>query len=74
MVYVRPDNIPSLIVSFYADYASGEVELCKDLIDYKWVSLEEAKDYDLIEGIYEEIEILDKKLKGEEVGEWKKIA
>lgn len=74
LVYVRPDNIPSLIISFYGDHASGEVELCKDLTDYKWVTLEEAKEYQLIEGIYEEIEILDKKLKGEEVGEWKKVA
>ncbi len=42
------------------------------LTDFEWVSLEEAKNYDLIEGIYEELEILDKKLKTNEDLEWKK--
>lgn len=63
LVYVRPDGIPSLIISLYADYIGGEVKLCNALTEYKWVSLEEAKNYDLIEGIYEELEVLDKKLK-----------
>jgi 8-oxo-dGTP diphosphatase len=72
LVYVRSDNIPTLIVSLYANYKSGEVKLCKDLIDYKWVTFEELKDLTLIEGIHEEIEILDKKLKGKKTGEWAK--
>lgn len=52
---------------------SGEpnVRLCNALTEYKWVTLEEAKSYDLIEGIYEELEILDKQLRTGEVGEWK---
>ena len=33
---------------------------------------EEAKEYDLIEGIYEELEMVDKILKGEKVVEWSK--
>ena len=63
LVYIRPDKIPSLIISLWAESAQGDVRLCNALTDYKWVSLEEAKTYDLIEGIYEELEILDKKLK-----------
>ncbi|MGA2130471.1 MAG: NUDIX domain-containing protein [Candidatus Pacearchaeota archaeon] len=70
--YIRPDNIPTIIVSLFADYDDGDVKLCNSLTDYAWVSLEEAKNYDLIEGIYEELEILDKHLKGQKLEEWKK--
>jgi len=66
MVYIRPDKIPCIIVSLYADcFKSENIKLCRALTDYAWVSLEEAKNYDLIEGIYDELIILDKKLKGE---------
>ena len=36
------------------------------------VTLDEARNYDLIEGIFEELEILDRKLKTGEISEWKK--
>lgn len=70
--YIRSDNIPTIIVSLFADYESGEVNLESSLTEYKWVSLEESKNYSLIEGIYEELEMLDKILKGEKVESWKK--
>jgi len=45
------------------------VRLCNALTEYKWVDLQEAKKYDLIDGIYEELEILDAQLKtGKAVG------
>lgn len=72
LTYIRPDEIPTIIVSLFADYHNGEVKLCPSLTEYAWVTLEEAKNYDLIEGIYEELEMLDKYLKGEQIGEWKK--
>ena len=72
LTFIRPDNIPVLIVSLFADHDSGDVKLCPDLTEHAWVSLEEAKNYDLIDGIYEEIEFLDKHLKGEQLGTWKK--
>ena len=59
LVYVRSDGIPTVIVSLYADYAGGEVKLCDDLSDYRWVSLQEASQHDLIEGIYQELEMLE---------------
>lgn len=71
LAFIRPDKVPTICISFYANYDSGDVKLCEDMSDYKWVTLEEAKDYKLIEGIWEEIEMLDRKLKGEDVGEWK---
>jgi len=72
LVYIRPDNIPTLIISLYADFDSGEIKLEPSLTEYAWIDLGEAKNYPLIEGIYEELEMLDKILKGDEVGEWKK--
>lgn len=70
--YIRSDNIPTIIVSLFADYDNGEIKLCPALTEHAWVTLEEAKNYDLIEGIYEELEMLDRFLKGEAVGVWEK--
>ena len=72
LVYVREDNIPTLIISLFAEPIGKEIKLCKALTEYKWVSLEEAKNYDLIEGIYEEIEILDRFLNSGKMNEWKR--
>jgi len=63
LVYIRSDNIPSLIISLWAEPVGEQVQLCRALTEYKWVSLEEAKNYELIDGIYEELEILDKKFR-----------
>ena len=70
--YIRSDNIPTIIVSLFADHHEGEVKLCPALTEHAWVNLEEAKSYDLIEGIYEELEMLDRLLKGKSVGAWQK--
>lgn len=70
--FIRPDNIPTAVISLFADHDVGDVKLCEDLTEYSWVTLEEAKNYDLIDGIYEELEMLDKLLKGQNPGEWKK--
>jgi len=72
LTFIRPDGIPTIVISLYADYESGQVVLPIDLTDFKWVSLDELKNYDLIDGIYEEIEMLDKHLKGEKIGIWQK--
>ena len=51
MVYIRPDKIPCLIVSLYAETENENIRLCHALTEFAWVNLEEAKNYDLIEGI-----------------------
>jgi len=58
LVLVRPNGFSGVIISLYADYDSGDVKMMQpdELINYAWVSLEEAKDYDLIENIYEQLE------------------
>jgi len=71
LVYPRSDGIPCLVISLYADPELGDVKLCNALTEFAWVDLYEAKNYDLIDGIYEELEILDKKLKTGEMSEWK---
>ncbi len=70
MVYLREDKIPCIIVSLWAEPVGEDVRLCSALTDFKWVNLEEAKNFDLIEGIYEELEILDRQLKTGKTGEW----
>lgn len=72
LAFVRPDNIPVIVISMFADFDSGEVKLCKDLTDFAWVSLDESKNYDLIDGIFEELEMLEKVLNGQKPEEWKK--
>ncbi len=60
LVFVRPDGYPVVTLSYWARYKDGEVKLCKDLSDYAWVTLEEAKNYDLIDGIWDELEQVSK--------------
>lgn len=67
---VHGDGNPSLVISCIADYKSGEVILKQDETDdYKWVSLEEAKDYDLIDGIYDELVMAEDMTNGKK-SEW----
>ncbi|MBI2048158.1 MAG: NUDIX domain-containing protein [Parcubacteria group bacterium] len=62
---------PTLILSYMADYKSGEIMLQKEELDeYKWVTLEEAKQYDLIEGIYDELVMAENKRKGIKTDMW----
>lgn len=64
MVFIRPDNIPVLVLSYYGPAEPGEVTLDEDSSEYAWVSYEDAKNYDLLPGILEEIEMVDKLLAG----------
>lgn len=57
LAFIRPNGYSTIIVSLHAEHDSGEVKLQEDeLIDHAWVTLEEAKNYDLIENIWEQIE------------------
>lgn len=73
LIFIRPDNIPVVVLSYFAYHDSGEVQLLdKSHTEHAWVTLEEAKNYELIPGIYEEIEMVDHHLKGNAMGKWKK--
>lgn len=60
LTFIRPDGVPVICFSYFAPYVSGEVKLDQDATDYRWVTLDEAKEYDLIDGIWGEIEMVDK--------------
>ncbi len=62
LVFVRPDGYPVVTLSYWANYKSGEATPGKDLTEVAWVTAEEAKRYDLIDGIVEEIEEVNKLL------------
>jgi len=58
---VHGDGYPSLVISCTAQYVSGKVKLQKEEVDeFAWVTLKEAKDYDLIDGIYDELLMVEK--------------
>jgi len=60
LAFIRPDGIPVVTLSYYGDYVSGDVQLNEESVDYRWVTAEEANQYDLIEGIQDEIKMVDK--------------
>jgi 8-oxo-dGTP diphosphatase len=70
---IHADDAPSLVISCVADWESGEVALQKEETDqFAWVSLEEAKTYELLDGIYDELRMADARLLGEK-SEWKRV-
>ena len=62
LVFVRPNGFSTVIVNMVCEYKEGNITLNQsELVDHAWVTLEEAKNYDLIENIYEQLEKVDKK-------------
>ncbi len=57
LTFIRPDNIPVFVLSMIADYLSGQIILSSELTEHTWVDLKEAKKFDFISGIYEELEM-----------------
>lgn len=67
---VHDDGSPSLVITCIAEYENGEVLLQEEECDkYEWVSIEDAKEYNLIDGIYDEIVMADEQRKGQK-SEW----
>ena len=67
---VHDDGAPSLVISCMADYAGGEVTLQEEETDkFEWVSVEEAKSYDLLDGILDELVMTENQRKGQK-SEW----
>ncbi|MFH1971293.1 MAG: NUDIX domain-containing protein [Patescibacteria group bacterium] len=69
---IHSDGNPSLVISCMANYVSGKVKLQKEEADdFCWATLKEASKLDLLDGIYDELIMVEKKLKGEKT-EWKR--
>lgn len=70
---IHADGAPSLVISCSADWEGGEVVLQESETDtYEWVSLEEAKGYELIDGIYDELGMADARRRDDK-SEWRRI-
>ncbi len=67
LTFIRPDGIPVICFSMYTPHISGEVNIGNDpdgdTTEFAWVTLDAAKDYDLIPGIWDEIRQVEEKLK-----------
>jgi 8-oxo-dGTP pyrophosphatase MutT (NUDIX family) len=62
LAFTHPNGHSTIIISMHADLDSGEIGLNQDeLTDHAWVTLHEAREFDLIENIYEQIKQVDKK-------------
>lgn len=71
---IHADGAPSLVISCMADWESGEVVLQESETDkYAWVSLEEAKGYELLDGIYDELAMAEARRAGQK-SEWKRVS
>lgn len=54
--FLRPDEVPVVMIKFCAKYKSGNVILEKGAFtDYAWVNADEVDGYDCIDGIKEEV-------------------
>lgn len=59
---IHQDGNPSIIISCSADYVSGKIRLQQEENDkYAWVTLRQAKKYQLLGGIYEELKLAERK-------------
>lgn len=64
MALVHNDGSPSIIISCVAEYVSGDVVLQEEETDkFKWVSIDEAKRYSFVGGIYNEMVAVNNKLR-----------
>ncbi|MEK7090258.1 MAG: NUDIX domain-containing protein [Patescibacteria group bacterium] len=71
---VHADGNPSLVISCIADYEGGEIKLQEDEMDeYVWATLAEAKNYKLIDGIYDELVMAENHRSGKK-SEWTRFA
>jgi 8-oxo-dGTP pyrophosphatase MutT (NUDIX family) len=59
LTFIRPDGVPVVVLSYYCNYSAGEVILDEDAVEYAWVSVDELENYDLIDGIADEIREVD---------------
>lgn len=57
VAFIRPDNVPVVLVKFAAKYLGGDVVPEKGgFTDFAWVNEKEVKEYECIDGVHEEVE------------------
>ena len=70
---ITDEGYGSLVLSFVADLADGQVKISEDMQDWAWVTYDEAKKYNLIDGILDELYMAERKLAGKMDVEWEKV-
>lgn len=55
VVFLRPDNVPVVIIKYAIKWKKGKVKIAQEFDDFAWVGSREVVNYDLIEGIANEI-------------------
>ena len=63
LTFIKNSEVPVLVLSYFARYLSGKVILDEDSTDFKWILASEIPDYNFIEGVDEEIKMVDQILK-----------
>ncbi|MBN1645496.1 NUDIX domain-containing protein [Candidatus Woesearchaeota archaeon] len=61
---------PALCLSFYADHVDGKVKLNHEMIDYAWITVDNLPKYNIIQGIPEEIVMVEDILNNRPVKSW----
>lgn len=65
VVFIRPDEIPVVMLEFAAKFKGGKIKLEEEAFeDFAWVNDRQVKKYDCIRGIQEEIGYAIKHFKG----------
>jgi 8-oxo-dGTP pyrophosphatase MutT (NUDIX family) len=62
LAFIRPDGVPSIVLSYYCKYESGEVVLDEDATEFAWITANQVSEYDFISGIDDEIKLVDERL------------
>lgn len=71
---IHKDGYPSIVISCMAEWVAGGITLQPGETDnFAWVTLEESKNYDLIDGIYDELVMADQRRRGIKT-EWQRHA
>jgi len=70
LAFIRPDNVPVIVISLFGDYAGGDIKLDESMTEFAWITVDEVDKYDFIEGIGEEIKMLDHFCKEGKMIEW----
>lgn len=55
VVYLRPDEVPSVCIKFAVKYKGGDVKIAPEFDDFTWVDAREVKKYKCIQGIPREV-------------------
>ncbi len=70
LAYMRSDDIPTLIISLYCDYRSGQINLSDEFVESAWVKKRELDQYQFVPGLKEEIEMVADIVQGKSVKPW----